>query len=145
MKAAPRAINIVSIRPRCALSSMKRSRPDSVVECIFRSRNRSLNCMATRFTRSMPRSRTIFMPLAIGQAWQQQIMGEVIRLSGFVEEAINKLQAEEREPERQRALGQLKVRRLMALMRLGSFEEAEREARQSREMIDSLKDAEIYI
>ncbi|MEW6736780.1 MAG: protein kinase [Acidobacteriota bacterium] len=77
---------------------------------------------------------------AVEQAWRQQAMGEVIRLSKCVEEALSNLESERTQSDRQRMLGQLKLRRTTALMRLARFDEAEREIDQMRDFIKNLGD-----
>lgn len=81
---------------------------------------------------------------AIEQALQQQVMDEVIRLSDCVEEALSNFE-EESSSEKQTSLGQVKLRRLMALTRLARFEEAGREAKEIHDFIKSLKDPALYL
>ncbi|MEW6735208.1 MAG: protein kinase [Acidobacteriota bacterium] len=75
---------------------------------------------------------------AVEQAFQQQVMGDVIKLSKFVEEAFSNLESEDVNTERQRIFAEIRLYRLMALMRLAHFEEAEREVKQTHEYIEKL-------
>ncbi|MBL8152235.1 MAG: AAA family ATPase, partial [Blastocatellia bacterium] len=82
---------------------------------------------------------------ALKHAIRKQSIDEVLRLSGYAEEALTNLVEESGETldkpgERQKIIGQLKIRRATAIMRLGRFEEASREAEEMKEFIDALGD-----
>lgn len=82
---------------------------------------------------------------AIEQAFDRQSMDEVIRLSRYAEEALTRLSEESETDtvEYRRSIGQIRVKRAIALMRLGNFKEAEAEAEATQQFIEKIASPEL--
>jgi serine/threonine-protein kinase len=82
---------------------------------------------------------------AIEQAFDRQAMDEVIRLSRYAEESLTRLseEFESDTTEYRRSIGQIRVKRAIALMRLGSFKEAQAEAEATQQFIEKIASPEL--
>ncbi len=84
---------------------------------------------------------------AIEQALSKQAMDEVVRLSRYAEEALNRLSEEAdtsiNVTNYRRLIGQTRLKRAIALMRLGNFKEAQTEAEDVKEFIERLNAPEL--
>lgn len=77
---------------------------------------------------------------AIEKALQQQMMGDVLRVAKYLEDANENISDKEGDKEWQRTIGQLKIWKLAALTRLARLEEAEAESKKCQEFIEKLGD-----
>lgn len=78
---------------------------------------------------------------ALTAAQHQQAMDEVVRYSRYAEESIENLSENDTPPaDYNRQLGELRLNRATALMRLGRFADAEKEASTMREFIEASGD-----